>query len=270
MRKELQIFFTTLMFMTRIPVPRETRHDPEYLQQGAKYFPLIGWIVGAGCALAFLAFSRFISEDIGLLASMITGIFLTGALHEDGFADCCDAFGGGWTKEKILAIMKDSRLGSFGVIGLLCILAAKFLLLREIPGYSPNLLHPSSNIFVNDRFFILVLIAAHGLSRLMPLGLMQFSTYVRDPENSKSRLNAGRKLDGLQLLIALFFGLVPFAFLPPVYLLAITGPAYLTFELHKYFTRWIGGYTGDCLGAVQQGSEIAFYLCVLIVWKFLA
>ncbi len=78
------------------------------------------------------------SEDIAILASIIAGIFTTGAFHEDGFADVCDAFGGGWTKEKILMIMKDSRLGTYGVTGLIGILAAKFLLLKELPKFTPR------------------------------------------------------------------------------------------------------------------------------------
>src|SRR6201985_2249913 len=133
MKKQGRIFLTAVMFLTRIRVPRTIDHSPEYLQQAPRYFPVVGWIVGAFSALSFLVFSRYISTDLGILASMITGILLTGAFHEDGFADVCDGLGGGWTKEKILMIMKDSRIGAFGAIGLLGILGSKFLLLKELP-----------------------------------------------------------------------------------------------------------------------------------------
>ena len=93
------------MFLTRLPVPKNIDHSETYLQKSPKYFPLIGWIVAALSFTAFFIFHQYVAEDIAVLASIIAGIFTTGAFHEDGFADTCDAFGGGWTKEKILAIM---------------------------------------------------------------------------------------------------------------------------------------------------------------------
>src|SRR5882724_4395211 len=144
------------MFLTRIRVPATIDHRPEYLQKSPRYFPLIGWIVGGISILVFLAFNKFFSENIALLASMIAGILTTGAFHEDGFADTCDGFGGGWTKEKILLIMKDSRLGTYGVIGLISILASKYLLLKELPQFTPDLENPSLNIFYNYRYFLLL------------------------------------------------------------------------------------------------------------------
>ena len=134
MKKERDIFFTALMFLTRLPVPKNINHAELYLQKSPKYFPLIGWIVGFISVVVFIIF-KFISVDIGVLASIIAGIFTTGCFHEDGFADTCDAFGGGWTKEKILAIMKDSRLGTYGVAGLGLMLTTKFLLVKELVAY---------------------------------------------------------------------------------------------------------------------------------------
>jgi adenosylcobinamide-GDP ribazoletransferase len=128
MKKEIRIFFTALMYFTRIPVPKGIDHDPAWLQKAPKYFPLVGIVVGFGCALIFIVFARFASFGIGIIASMTAGLLITGAFHEDGFADVCDGFGGGWTKEKILLIMKDSRIGAFGAIGLIAILGSKFLL----------------------------------------------------------------------------------------------------------------------------------------------
>jgi adenosylcobinamide-GDP ribazoletransferase len=230
---------------------------------------VIGWIVGGISALLFLVFSKYISADIGILASLISGILFTGALHEDGFADTCDGFGGGWTKEKILQIMKDSRIGVFGAIGLFSILSAKFLLLKELPQFNPDLGHPSSNIFFNSRYFILTVIAAHSLSRLMPVWVIQFSQYVSGPDTSKSKPIADKKLSIANLILAAFLGLLPFTFLTWHFLLAILPVIYVTYELKKYFEKWIGGYTGDCLGAIQQVSEIVFYLSVIIIWRFI-
>ncbi len=269
MKKEIRIFFTALMFLTRIGVPKNIDHSPEYLQKSPKYFPVIGWIVGGISALVFLVFGKYISADIGILASMITGILLTGAFHEDGFADTCDGFGGGWTKEKILQIMKDSRIGVFGAIGLFSVLSAKFLLLKELPQFTPDLGHPNSNIFFNTRYFILTVIAAHSLSRLMPVWVIQFSQYVSELETSKSKPIANKKLSIADLILATFLGLLPITFLSWHFLLAILPVIYTTYEMKKYFEKWIGGYTGDCLGAVQQVTEIVFYLSVIIVWRFI-
>lgn len=267
MKKQLRILFTAFMFLTRLPMPRSTDHSPEYLERSVAYFPLVGWVVGAISALTFLVFNKYISEDIAIAASIIAGILTTGAFHEDGFADVCDAFGGGWTKEKILLIMKDSRLGTYGVIGLVAILASKFLLLQELPKFTPDPTQPTTNIFYNYRYFIFILLAAHAISRLMPVLIMQFYEYVTDPDGSKSKPVATRK-PGLLLLVAALFAFIPFLFLSWHFLLAIVPVVLIAFNLASYFKKWIGGYTGDCLGAIQQVSELGFYLAVIIVWRF--
>lgn len=307
MKKEWKIFLTAVMFLTRIPVPRTMDHNPVYLQKSPKYFPVIGWIVGGTCALVFLVFSRYISTDIGILASMIAGFLLTGALHEDGFADVCDGFGGGWTKEKILLIMKDSRIGVFGAIGLISMLGSKYLLLKELPSFTPELIRTGTGaasalsggaapasalsgatapgwlsgptvsnwlsgylppLLVNYRYFIIALIAAHGLSRLMPVLVIQWSAYASDPDQSKAKPMADSRQRPGTLILAILLALLPFGLLPLPYLLTILPVLYATYSLSRYFSKWIGGYTGDCLGAVQQVSEIVFYLGFIIIWRY--
>jgi adenosylcobinamide-GDP ribazoletransferase len=258
MKKEWKIFLGSVMYFTRIRVPATIDHDAEYLQKAPKYFPLMGWIVGAISALSFLIFSTSVSTDAGILASMIAGVLTTGAFHEDGFADVCDGFGGGWTKEKILLIMKDSRIGAFGVIGLLAVLSAKFLLLKELFQYAGA-----------NRFFIIVMLAAHSLSRLMPVFTIQWSVNVTDPDKNKSKPLTRSKLTPFELATAIVFALAPLAFLPWYLLVTIPCLLLITFALNRYFRKWIGGYTGDCLGAIQQVAEIVFYLVTVILWKYI-
>ncbi|HXB12726.1 MAG TPA: adenosylcobinamide-GDP ribazoletransferase, partial [Bacteroidia bacterium] len=117
MKKEIRIFFTALMFFTRIPCPKWVDHSEEYLNRSSKYFPLMGWIVGGLSSIVFYSCSFFLPISVSVLLSMVTSIYVTGAFHEDGLADVCDGFGGGWIKDKIMDIMKDSRVGAFGVIG---------------------------------------------------------------------------------------------------------------------------------------------------------
>lgn len=267
MKKEVRIFFTAVMFLTRIRVPASTDHSPEYLRQAPRYFPVVGWIVGAISALFYLLGARYISTEIGILAAMIAGLFVTGAFHEDGFADVCDGFGGGWTKEKILEIMKDSRIGAFGAIGLIAVLSSKYLLLRELPAFTPEL-GQSHNLFYNYRHFILGVIGAHSLSRLMPVLVMQVSEYTGVADRSKSGAMTGGRLSAWGLVLACLLALAPFAFLPWQYLLILLPTLYATYELNRYFKRWIGGYTGDCLGAIQQVTELVFYLGFIIVWRY--
>ena len=251
MKKELRIFFTAVMFLTRLPVPRTTDHCDEYLREAPRYFPVIGWIVGGLCSLAFWLFRRVISTDIGIIASMIAGLLATGCFHEDGFADVCDGMGGGWTKEKILLIMKDSRIGAYGAIGLISILAAKFLLLKEL------------------RHVIPALLVAHSVSRLMPVLVMKLGVYASDPDRSKTRPLAGPAISATSLLVAAITAVIPFFLLPPYFPVVILPALAATYAMYRWFSKWIGGYTGDCLGAIQQVTEITVYLGCVVLWRYL-
>ncbi|MHC0442249.1 adenosylcobinamide-GDP ribazoletransferase [Flavobacterium sp. 3-210] len=265
MKKELHIFFTCLMFYTRIPCPKNITHHPDYLNKATRYFPFIGWIVGSISFLAFYLFSLFLSIETAVIFAIIASILTTGAFHEDGFADVCDGFGGGWTKEKILMIMKDSAIGAYGAIGLVLLFLAKFKLLSE-----------SLLIFKNDNnYFLLFLlfISAHSLSRLAAISIIFTHEYSRDDATSKSKPIA-KNHTWKEILGSFFLGLLPllalsyFSFEIKTILILI--PIFLTrYFLARYFQKWIDGYTGDCLGATQQVCEVIFYLSLLFIWKFI-
>lgn len=253
MKKQIQFFFTALMFFTRLPVPKNINHNQNLLQQSARYFTWVGLLVGCITATAYYVFSLLLSAHLAIAFSMLTGILTTGAFHEDGFADCCDAFGGGWTKEKILQIMKDSRLGTFGVTGLTGVLALKYLLLVEI------------NPQIHSKYFLLLFPCAHAASRFMAIVIMQTSSYVQDTDTSKSKPLANRKLTVIEIAIAIAGALIPFCFLPGIWLVTLVPMLWVTWRADTYFKKWIGGYTGDCLGATQQATEVVFYIAVLII-----
>lgn len=254
MKKEWKILLAAIMYFTRIRVPAAAGHNPAYLQKSPKYFPVVGWIVGSISSLVFLVFSTLVSTNIGILSSMIAGLLTTGAFHEDGFADVCDGFGGGWTKEKIMLIMKDSRIGAFGAIGLLSILGTKFILLQAL---------------AVNTMIVPAIVAAHSLSRLMPVGLIQWRQNVTAQEQNKSKPVTSRRLTTGQLFFACVVALLPFICLPWQCLWVIIPAIFTSFAMAGYFTKWIGGYTGDCLGAVQQVSEIVIYLGFLVSLKYL-
>ena len=252
MRKEIHIFFTALMFYTRIPCPAWVTHHPDYLNKATRYFPLMGWITGGAAALVYIGAGYLFHTPIAVLLAMITGIFVTGAFHEDGFADVCDGFGGGWTKERILDIMKDSRTGAYGTIGMVLILLLKYICLVSINSYE----------------IPLVLLAAHSSSRLCAVLLMTASSYVRENEDAKAKPLA-KSITAAELIPALVLGLLPLAlFGTPAVLMLLVAPLLGTVYLRWYFHKWIGGYTGDCLGATQQVTEVLFYLSFIALWKF--
>ncbi|MDW7690811.1 adenosylcobinamide-GDP ribazoletransferase [Flammeovirgaceae bacterium SG7u.111] len=253
MKKEFHIFFTSLMFYTRIPVPSSwAGNDPSLLNAATRYFPLIGWIVGGVSAGVFYAFQLVLPLSVSILLSMIVSVLVTGAFHEDGFADVCDGFGGGWEKERILTIMKDSRIGAYGMIGTTLLLLLKYTVLVEIGDVSPGKL-------------VLVLLLAHPISRLLAASFIFTHSYVREDELSKAKPIA-KKLSWKNLLIALIFGLSPLLLFGDVLFALVLVPLLLMKGyLGWYFTKWIGGYTGDCLGATQQVSEVVCYLFCLAI-----
>ena len=256
MKREWQLFLTAIMFYTRIPVPKTIVYSDDKLNKSTKYFPFIGWIVGGFAALVFYLCQFVLPLSISVVFSMISSILLTGAFHEDGFADSCDAFGGGWTKEKILEIMKDSRIGTYGSVGLILILAIKYFSL--------------TNISVEQIPF--VLFAGHALSRYTATGLIFFSTYSRDDAKSKSK-PIGKALSSKDYFISLIFGSTPLFLIALLYsfwyILIILTCIPTIFFLKRYFEKWIDGYTGDALGATQQASEVIFYLSFIIISNFI-
>ncbi|MBV8390502.1 MAG: adenosylcobinamide-GDP ribazoletransferase [Mucilaginibacter sp.] len=254
MKREIRVFFTALMFFTRIPCPKWIDHSEEYLNKASKYFPVIGIIVGSASAVIYWLFQLVFPVEIALIFSMIASVIITGAFHEDGFADVCDGFGGGWTKEKILLIMKDSRLGTFGVIALGLILLLKWSVLKYFP--------------VNT--LMIALISGHAISRLNAVSLIYTDAYAREDDSSKSKPLATKMSSG-ELIFAIIFGIAPLALFANIYVLLVLVPLFFVrWYFSKYFKKWIGGYTGDCLGAVQQVSEVVFYLSLILIFKYTA
>jgi adenosylcobinamide-GDP ribazoletransferase len=253
-RREWHIFLTALMFFTRIPCSGFVEYSQDYLDKSSRYFPLVGWIVGATGAIVIWIGKLFLPLPLTVLLSMIATIFLTGAFHEDGFVDVCDGFGGGWTKERILEIMKDSRIGAFGAIGIVLLFALKLLSLV----YLPVALLP------------MALIAGHSLSRFASVSFLFTHDYVREDALSKSKPLA-RRITQQELFLAGIFGLTPLLLLSvlgsPVWgiILCLCTVWIARWYLARYFTRWIGGYTGDCLGAAQQITEVIFYLTLVLL-----
>lgn len=247
---EFNLFRTAIVFYTRLPLGKGLPYSPEALNQSTRYFTLTGMLVGIWSAGIWQAAFWLFGNPLAIGLSMAAAIVLTGAFHEDGFADFCDGFGGGWDKIRILEIMKDSRIGTYGTIGLIAMLGLKYLSLITVP---------------TDKMWP-VLIAAHAFSRLMPVVIIRTSQYVREDALSKSK-PIGQNITNGGLATASVFGLVPLAWLPaPVWGVVAAG-LLLVYFFRGYLHRWIGGYTGDCLGALQQLSELLFYLSAILAFR---
>lgn len=248
-KREINYFLTALSFFTRVPVGNACQYSQDALNRCNRYFPLIGVLVGGFMALSYWLLLMLFPASIALLGAMLATILFTGAFHEDGFADLCDGFGGGWQKEQILLIMKDSRLGTYGAIGLLGMLLMKCFVLFELRFY--------------EVFTIMVL--GHTVSRTMAVSTMFALDYVREDETSKSK-PITKNLHSSDLWVAILLTAVVLLFIPKaIYLLALI-PAFLAkWLMERWFVKHIGGYTGDCLGAIQQLTEVVFYLSVLAI-----
>ncbi len=260
-KSEINLFFTAIMFYTRLPCPAHIDHAEEQLQKSTKYFPFIGIIVGI-IGVILLTFSSILfSNTISVLVYISALLLTTGAFHEDGFADVCDGFGGGWNKEKILEIMKDSRLGTYGVSGLLFLMAFKFAFLLEILNHNR----------LSFEKIALVLIMVQALSRWGAFTTIFMFPYAKADSDSKAKPVA-KKFDLTQMLFGTFGGLI-LVVLCAIWLnyLFLLLPILIFINQYlwaRYFSKWIDGYTGDCLGAIQQIGEIICYVFIVILWKY--
>jgi len=253
MRGQLELFLTALAFFTRIPVPAWLPWSPERLNHSARYFPWVGWVVGAACGGLLWLLCQVLPGSVAVVLSMAAGLRLTGAFHEDGFADACDGLGGGWDRGQVLTIMKDSRIGSYGAAGLVLMLLAKAAALTELAGLSAS--HAA-----------LALCVAHPLSRLASTALIHRLDYVREDLDAKAKPLA-RALAGHELLVAAAGGLLPLLWLPVATAALVAALVIaVTLWFARLIVRRLGGYTGDCLGAAQQLAELACYLGLLGAW----
>jgi adenosylcobinamide-GDP ribazoletransferase len=249
--QQVRLFFIALQFFTRLPIPAWVGFEASWLQHASRYFPLVGAVVAAIAAGVYYAAAIVLPAPVAAVLSTAATIYATGAFHEDGFADTCDGLGGGMTRERVLEIMKDSRVGAYGAIGIVCMLAAKLAGLALLP----------------PREAIAALFLAHPLSRLAATSLIWQLDYVRGEGKAKP---LAQQMTTMEFTIATVGALLPAAVLLATGLAsagAVLGAllAALAAALwlgHK-FVRRLGGYTGDCLGAVQQVAEALIYITVL-------
>ena len=244
MKRLVEELLVSFQFLTQLPISRIAYH-PDSLSRSAKFFPVVGLVIGLGASLLQHVLAPYLNRTLVAFLVLTFLVLVTGGLHEDALADTADAFGGGWNREQVLTILKDSRIGSFGALALVLSVLARFLLLSILPMH---------------RFTALV-VSAHVLCRWTTLPLSYFLRPARESDDGQGARIA-RKISPASLLIG---SLLSFAvvldlmrrefWIPVIVSFGITGLSGL------YYFRRIGGVTGDCFGATNQLTEIAVYFC---------
>ncbi len=250
---QFRLLVLAIQFYTRVPVVGAlsawAQYEPVRLAKATRYFPLVGLLVGVLIAMTYIFLASFLPHSVAILIAVITGVLTTGAFHEDGWADFCDGFGGAVSRERTLEIMTDSRIGAYGALGLILLFALKLETLASIePGWVP-----------------IGFICAHSFSRACAVMVMMILPYARPDDDSKAKPVA-HNVRRLDCLVAITIGLAPTAAATlwfeqyEAFLLASLPPLTATVWMTRKFSRRLGGYTGDCLGATQQIGETLFYV----------
>lgn len=243
-------FFIALQFLTRLPVPRALDSSETDIGKAAAFFPLVGVIVGGGAALVFVVLQRVLPLPASVFFAVVFVAFITNGFHEDGLADSFDGFGGGWTKDRVLEIMRDSRIGTYGTLALIFVILGKFNFLSALP---------QGQIW---RW----LIVAHTAARWTTLPLCAWLPYARAEGQGKL---VAKQVGTLEIVLGTTTLLLGLLLLPwQAALAAFVVTAFVTLFSGLYFRRRLQGITGDCLGAANQLTEIGLYLTAVILLRF--
>jgi adenosylcobinamide-GDP ribazoletransferase len=242
-RRWVEEILTAFQFLTRIPLP-SPRYETDSLARAVKFFPLVGLVVGSGAALLHRLLMPHLGRPLVALVLLVYLVLITGCLHEDGLADAADGFGGGRSKEKILLILKDSRIGSYGATALIVSLLARYLLLESLP----------------LEHFAAYVISAHVLCRWSSLPLSYFLSPAREQDGQGFRIAQLTSTSSLVIGSVFSFAVVIFA-LRWAAVAPILSALLVMILSGWFYYRKIGGVTGDCFGATNQVAEIAVYFC---------
>lgn len=278
---EVRLFFIALQFFTRVPIPQWVGYQPEWLQACQRYFPLVGGMVGvAGAAMLALA-SHWWPPVVAVILSMAFTVWLTGGFHEDGWADTCDGLGGTVSRERALEIMKDSRIGSYGSLGLILLLGLKAATLTSLASPQVSELNNAQASHIHTVLLAwaeMAVIWGHTASRLVAVWMIRLLPYGGDLAHAKAK-PLGLQATWPQVLTASAWTVLVAAGMwcwldqsgwPTGTLMqALTRSALAMLVVGAVCWRWfkqrLGGFTGDTLGATQQLAEVAGLLAWLTV-----
>ena len=236
-----------IQFLTRLPVPRIVVTGEEDVSKSVGFFPAVGLLVGAGGCLLYYVMKPLLPSSTCVILVLIYSALITNGFHEDGLADSIDGFGGGWSREQTLTIMRDSRIGTFGALALIFLVLLKYNLLSmlEWPKFW--------------RWFLF----AGAASRWSSLPLCMWLSYAR-PEG-QGKMVARRVSWPAALVGTLTVGAASLVFAPLTAIAAFGVTCAVAFLTGLYYRYRLGGITGDCLGATNQLTEVALYLAAALL-----
>lgn len=236
------------IFFTRLPFWKIRKVPAACFKHVVPYWPLVGWLTGGIMAGTLWLTGQVLPVSLAWIIAIIARLLITGGLHEDGLADFFDGFGGGTTRERTLAIMKDSHIGSYGAIGLIFY----FLLMSQLHDLPLNSL--CILVFCGDCW-----------SKFCASQIINCLPYARKEKDSKARVVYNR-MSRKEWIIALIFGALPFVLFLPALMWPATLFPLLTFGLlYRLMKRRLQGYTGDCCGATFLLCELSFYVGSLVL-----
>ena len=240
--------FAAFIFFTRLPFWKLKEVPSECFKHVVPYWPLVGWLTGGIMAGTLWLTTQVMPVTWACLLAIVSRLLITGCLHEDGLADFFDGFGGGTTRERTLTIMKDSHIGTYGVIGLIIY----FLMMSQLTSLSVPML--CTLVFCGDCW-----------GKFCASQLINFLPYARKEEESKAKVVYNR-MNGYERVFNLVGGLLPAIILLPATLwLGFIGSLLVLAFLIRLMKRRLQGYTGDCCGATFLLCELTFYLCTIIL-----
>ena len=249
LRREAALFLTAVQLLTRVPTPQLEGFQPDWVARSARYYPLVGALIGGAAAGVLLGAAQLWAGALPALLAVGAGILLTGAFHEDGLADTADGLGGGLTRGRRLEIMKDSRIGSYGALALGLVLGAKVLALAQ------------SQVGVAAA----ALVACHAGGRAAAVVIMRLLPYAGEREQAKVGPAAAGVTAGdaaLAVAVAALAGAPALWLAPGAAATGLAAGVAAAAGMAWWARRAVGGWVGDTLGAAEQAFEAAFLLAV--------
>lgn len=241
--------WASFIFFTRLPFYRLHQPPIESYQAVVEFWPLTGWLTGGLMAATLWVGSMYLPYIVAVLLAIVVRLLVTGALHEDGLADFLDGFGGGSDRERILAIMKDSHIGTYGVLG---------LILYEM-------LHAATLFSMTPAMAALAILVATPYARMLAAQLIMMMPYARREEEAKARV-IYRKIDwrsGIGLAIQGLLPMIVFLWRTQMpWEMVVFIPCVVMYFLYLLIWNKLRGYTGDCCGAVCLLTELATILVI--------
>ena len=231
------------IFFTRLPFWKIKEIPKEYFKHVVSYWSFTGWLTGGIMALIFWGASTILPHGTAVIIALASRLLVTGALHEDGLADFFDGFGGGTDRESTLRIMKDSHIGSYGVLGLIIYYLLAYNLLIVLP----------------LSVIPFVLLCGDTWSKFVSSNIINYLPYARKEEESKSKMVYTR-MNFREVVMSVIGGILPLILLPPSYWPVCIFPILVFFFICRMMKRRLNGYTGDCCGALFLLSEMSFWL----------